>query len=73
MPTTPAPARDHVSELLAKALDVFGDKGVATRWLVTPLRELGNQTPEAAVSSGGRSALEQALAVLGRIEYGVYS
>jgi putative toxin-antitoxin system antitoxin component (TIGR02293 family) len=57
--------------LLKKAEDVFGNPGSAREWLTHPQPGLGNVKPvEFAKTELGAREVE---ALLGRIEYGVYS
>lgn len=56
--------------IIARAVHVIGDRTEAFRWLGTPVRALGYQTPIAvsATPDGERSVL----AVLDQLEHGVY-
>jgi putative toxin-antitoxin system antitoxin component (TIGR02293 family) len=57
--------------LLKKAQDVFGNPSAAREWLIHPQPGLGNVKPlEFARTELGAREVE---ALLGRIEYGVYS
>ena len=55
------------------AVEVFGDREAALRWLDTDLWELDNLSPREMVTRHGASGLGRARDVLLRIEYGVYS
>jgi putative toxin-antitoxin system antitoxin component (TIGR02293 family) len=54
-----------------RAVDVFGDEKKASRWFATPLSELDGRTPEEVVESDSKA--DAVLAVLDRIDYGVFS
>lgn len=59
-------------EILDKAIEVFGDKILAKKWLTTPLKFFNNDTPMYYAEhhlDGNR----EVLIVLSRIEEGVYS
>jgi putative toxin-antitoxin system antitoxin component (TIGR02293 family) len=53
------------------AVRVFGTEEKATRWMATRLRQLGERTPEEVLTLSPQSPEIEAL--LGRIEYVVYS
>ena len=56
--------------VVARAMEVFGDKDRALRWLHAPVRALGNQTPVSLLDSKeGVSRVED---VLGQIEHGTW-
>jgi putative toxin-antitoxin system antitoxin component (TIGR02293 family) len=60
---------DH--QLLSKAIDVIGNEKGAVHWLQTPKTALGNQVPiKIAETDEGK---QKVLALLGRIEHGVFS
>ena len=60
----------EIVEVIARAVEVFGDRAKALRWLRTPLPTLGDATPEEMLErEGGIEQVEQAL---GRIEHGVW-
>jgi uncharacterized protein (DUF2384 family) len=62
------PSRDE-STVLARAIEVIGDKGEAMRWLGTPVRALGYATPISSIHDvKGRKSV---IAVLTRLEHGV--
>lgn len=54
-----------------RALSVFGDEKKVRRWLKTPLSELGDLTPEEALTDDPNT--EAVSAILNRIDYGVFS
>jgi putative toxin-antitoxin system antitoxin component (TIGR02293 family) len=57
--------------ILAKAMDILGDKEKAAHWIKTPNRALGGEIPITLLdTSAGAHEVE---AVLDRIEFGVYS
>jgi putative toxin-antitoxin system antitoxin component (TIGR02293 family) len=61
--------KDHESAVLARAVEVIGDKGVAMRWMGTPVRALKYATPVSLIHNAkGRKAV---IEVLGRLENGV--
>lgn len=53
------------------AVQVFGTEEKAARWMTTRLRQLGERTPEEVLTINPQSPEVEAL--LGRIEYVVYS
>ncbi|TRO79126.1 antitoxin Xre/MbcA/ParS toxin-binding domain-containing protein [Desulfuromonas acetexigens] len=54
-----------------RALEVFGDEASAAEWLTTRIVALGGQTPvDTLLRANGE---EEVLAILGRIEHGVFS
>lgn len=60
---------DH--QLLSKAIDVIGNEKEAVYWLQTPKKALGSQVPiKIAETDEGK---QEVLALLGRIEHGVFS
>lgn len=62
----------RLARITARALDVFDDDEAAVaRWLRTPLRALGGATPLSLVDTD--LGAQEALAVLGRLEHGVFS
>jgi antitoxin Xre/MbcA/ParS-like protein len=64
------PAPHGLDSLLARATEVFANEEKALRWLGTPVRALNYATP---ISLLGQPAGQDAvLAVLNRIEYGVF-
>jgi len=52
-------------------LCLFGDEQKTLRWLATPLSELNDQTPDEVLQRDPNS--DAVLAVLDRIDYGVFS
>jgi putative toxin-antitoxin system antitoxin component (TIGR02293 family) len=60
----------EIVEIVARAIEVFGDRTKALRWLRTPIPSLGDRTPEEMLECDG--GIEQVEEVLGRIEHGVW-
>jgi putative toxin-antitoxin system antitoxin component (TIGR02293 family) len=60
----------EVVEIVARTMEVFGDRIKALRWLRTPLPSLGDATPQEMLERDG--GIEQVEEVLGRIEHGVW-
>jgi putative toxin-antitoxin system antitoxin component (TIGR02293 family) len=63
-------AMAEVVEVVAHAMQVFGDRNKAVRWLRTPIPSLGDRTPEEMLTVEG--GFEKVHQVLGRIEHGVW-
>ncbi len=57
--------------ILAKAIDVLGEKRKAVHWLTSPNRALGGEIPVALLDTS--AGVQEVEAVLDRIEYGAYS
>jgi putative toxin-antitoxin system antitoxin component (TIGR02293 family) len=56
--------------VIARAVEVLGTSEKALRWLNTPIRSVGDQTPASLlISPEGITRVEDAL---GRIEHGVW-
>jgi putative toxin-antitoxin system antitoxin component (TIGR02293 family) len=61
----------RTATVLARAIDVLGDRQKAVHWLTTSNRALGGEIPITLLdTSAGVHEIET---LLGRIEYGVYS
>jgi len=61
----------RLARVAAQAVEVLGNEGKASRWLHTPNRALGGESPLALLDTDlGARQVED---VLGRIEHGVYS
>ena len=61
----------RTASVLAQAIGTLGDGKKAVHWLTTPNRALGGEVPLTLLdTSAGKEEVE---AILGRIEYGVYS
>ncbi len=58
-------------ELLLKAIEVLGDASKAQAWLLEANASLDDRRP-VDLAEGSDAGYEEAYAVLGRIEYGVY-
>lgn len=60
---------DQEASVIARAVEVIGDRGEALRWMGTPVRALDYATPISLVATvKGRQAV---VTVLGRLEHGV--
>ena len=57
-------------EVTARAIEVFGTREKALRWLRTPVRALGEQTPMSLLKSP--EGLARVQDALGQVEYGVW-
>lgn len=61
----------RVANVAAHAIDVFGSREKAARWLRRPNRALGGAVPLTLLdTAAGATQVDQ---ILGRIEHGVYS
>jgi uncharacterized protein (DUF2384 family) len=66
----PAVSMETLVDITARAIEVFGTREKALRWLKTPVRSLGDQTPLSLLGSpDGIVRVEDAL---GCIEHGVW-
>ncbi|MBI3698257.1 MAG: DUF2384 domain-containing protein [Acidobacteria bacterium] len=61
---------DPIVDVTARAIEVFGTREKALRWLKTPVRSLGDQTPLSLLNSPEGVARVQD--TLGRVEHGVW-
>ncbi|MGA3258720.1 MAG: antitoxin Xre/MbcA/ParS toxin-binding domain-containing protein [Bryobacteraceae bacterium] len=61
---------DSIVEVTARAMEVFGSRDKALRWLKAPVRSLGDQTPLSLLDSP--EGLAQVQDTLGRVEHGVW-
>ena len=61
---------DPIVDVTARAIEVFGTREKALRWLKTPVRSLGDQTPLSLLSSA--EGIAQVQDTLGRVEHGVW-
>lgn len=61
-----------VAGLVSEAVSVFGSEQAAQRWLDSPNRSLGGTTPR-DLTKKGREGVREAMAVLLRLEHGIYS
>jgi len=61
---------DSIVDITARAIEVFGTREKALRWLKTPVRSLGDQTPLSLLNSAEGVAKVQD--TLGRVEHGVW-
>ncbi len=65
-------AAERLQRLLERADQTMADRDAANDWVASPLGVLGGRSPaEAALS--GEAGLQEAIAVLGRLDHGVYS
>lgn len=69
--SSPPRVNVRVTEAVAKAAEVLGDHAAAVRWLYEPSRGFGGRTPHSCLDSD--DGLELVLAVLVRLEHGVFS
>ena len=56
-----------------RAIEVFGGEELARKWMHAPLPILDQSTPEQYSSSGDAAKQREVLAILGRIDYGIFS
>jgi putative toxin-antitoxin system antitoxin component (TIGR02293 family) len=59
-----------IVEVTARAMEVFGTREKALRWLNTPVRSLGDQTPLSLLNTP--EGVAQVQDTLGRVEHGVW-
>ena len=59
-----------IVEVTARAMDVFGTRVKALRWLNTPVRSLGDRTPLSLLETP--EGVGQVQDTLGRVEHGVW-
>lgn len=59
-----------IVEVTARAMEVFGTSEKALRWLNTPVRSLGDQTPLSLLNTP--KGVAQVQDTLGRVEHGVW-
>ena len=59
-----------IVEVAARAMEVFGTREKALRWLNTPVRSLGDQTPLSLLDTP--EGVVQVQDTLGRVEHGVW-
>jgi uncharacterized protein (DUF2384 family) len=57
----------------ARAVEVFGNEELARGWMQTPLPILDQHTPEQYAKSQDKHRQREVLAVLGRIDYGLFT
>ena len=65
-----SPGSDAIVDVVARAMEVFGTREKALRWLRTPVRSLGDQTPISLVTDP--EGLARVQDTLGRVEHGVW-
>lgn len=68
---SPEERATRVARIRAEAVRVFGAEAKAVGWLNTSHRLLDDQTPWEAIETD--LGLQMVTAILGRIEYGVFS
>ena len=61
---------DSIIDITARAMEVFGTREKTLRWLRTPVRSPGDQTPVSL--AGSPEGIVQVLDALGRVEHGVW-
>jgi putative toxin-antitoxin system antitoxin component (TIGR02293 family) len=61
---------EDIVEVTARAMEVFGAREKALRWLNTPLRSLGDRTPLSLLETP--EGVAQVQDTLGRVEHGVW-
>jgi len=64
------PEPEPIMEVTARAMEVFGTREKALRWLRAPVRSLGDQTPISLLSSP--EGLARVQDTLGQVEHGVW-
>ena len=64
------PEAKPIVEVTARAMEVFGTRERALRWLNTPVRSLGGQTPLSLLNTP--EGVAQVQDTLGRVEHGVW-
>lgn len=65
-----ARAMDPLVDVTARAIEVFGSREKALRWLKTPVRSLGDQSPLSLLDTP--EGVDRVTDVLGRVEHGVW-
>lgn len=61
---------DPLVEVTARAVEVFGSREKALRWLKAPVRSLGDQSPLSLLDT--EEGINRVTDVLGRVEHGVW-
>jgi len=61
---------DPLVEVTARAVEVFGTREKALRWLKAPVRSLGDQSPLSVMDT--QEGIQRVSDVLGRVEHGVW-
>lgn len=59
-----------IVEVTARAIEVFGSREKALRWLKAPVRSLGDQSPISLLDT--QEGIDRVKDVLGRVEHGVW-
>ncbi len=60
----------QLKQILASAIEVFGDESEAKLWLKEPKSALQGKTPLQAINT--ESGVQQVKLMLGRIEHGIF-
>ncbi len=63
-------ASDPVVDVTARAMEVFGTREKALRWLKTPVRSLGDRAPISLLNT--QEGVAQVRDTLGQIEHGIW-
>lgn len=61
---------DPIVDVTARAIEVFGTREKALRWLRTPVRSLGDRTPISLLNSS--DGIARVPDTLGQVEHGVW-
>ena len=61
----------QIARVYSRTLEVFGERNLALRWLKSPCKAFGDNTPRSYLNLS--SGFEIVIDELGRIDYGVYS
>jgi uncharacterized protein (DUF2384 family) len=64
------PEAQAIVDVAARAIEVFGTREKALRWLSTPVRSLGDQTPLSLLNTP--EGIAEVQDTLGRVEHGVW-
>jgi hypothetical protein len=64
------PGSDAIVDVTARAIEVFGNREKALRWLKTPVRSLGDRTPISLLNSP--DGITQVQDTLGQVEHGIW-
>lgn len=67
----PETLSERAGVLAARATQTFGDAKTALKWLLEPLGILGDRAPIDLIHTD--AGMERIIAVLGRIDHGVYT
>lgn len=64
------PTSDSLVDITARAIEIFGTRDKAMRWLRTPVRVLGNRTPMSFLNDP--DGIRRVQDALGQIEHGIW-